>query len=66
MGKYSVDLINFVAALVYGAEMLPITEQDAAVDIEEWTAEGYDIPHDMTPAAYASIWNSFCGEGKKQ
>jgi hypothetical protein len=63
---YSVDLINFVASLVFGSEMNQITEETAAIDIKEWAAEGYDLPHDMTPEAYAYLWNSFCGIDDKK
>jgi len=63
--SYSAELVNFVAGLIYGAEMNPITEQDAAFDIEEWVAEGYEIPNDMTPEAYASLWNSFVEDEKR-
>lgn len=58
--EYSSDVINFVACLVFGADMIPITIEDATFDIQEWKKEGSDLPGDLTPEAYAEIWNNFC------
>lgn len=58
--EYSADVVNFIACLVFGADLIPITVADAAYDIQEWKKEGMDLPEDLTPEAYAEIWNGFC------
>lgn len=61
---YSSDLINFVAGLTYGADLAPITLEDAAYDIECWKEEDLleDMPADLTPESYCELWNKFCEE----
>ena len=41
-----------------------ITVEDAALDLRNFRAEGWDLPDDITPEAYAEIWNGFLPESK--
>ena len=52
------DLVSFVGITLLGdSDPAPLTEEDAAIDIDEWTNEGVELPDGITASALASEWN---------
>lgn len=51
------SLKNFVASMMYGEELEPMTIEEAAYTIEQWKAEGLEIPECVTPESYSDEWN---------
>lgn len=52
------ELKSFVGITLLGdSERAPISEEDAATAIAEWTNEGVELPHGITASAFASEWN---------
>lgn len=39
---------------------LPITEEEAAVNMAEWKKDGVEYPEWLTPGAFAAVWNIYC------
>lgn len=59
------DCKSFVNSLWLGLSYTPeiMTVEDAAYDIENFKAEGWeDIPEELTPEVYASLWNEMVRE----
>lgn len=52
------SLTNFVASMMYGEELEPMTIEEAAYTIKQWEAEGLEIPECVTPESYSDEWNS--------
>lgn len=51
----------FVASLMYGAELWPMSVEEARYTMEQWKQEGsVEVPEGFTPEIYAKIWNSLC------
>ena len=36
--------------------------ETAIIDLENFRADGYDVPDSLTPESYMSIWNSLIDE----
>ena len=56
---------EFVSSMFYEESLyntpLPMTTEDAALNLHEWRAEGdIDIPDGLTPRRYARLWNLLC------
>ena len=50
----------FVASLMYGAELWPMSVEEARYTMEQWKEEGsVEVPEGFTPEIYAEIWNAF-------
>jgi len=41
-----------------------LSVEDAAQDLRNFRAEGWDLPEDITPETYAEIWNGFVPESR--
>lgn len=51
----------FVASLMYGSELWPMSIEEARYTMEQWKEEGsVEIPEGFTPEIYAEIWNDLC------
>ena len=55
---------EFIASLMLCDDVLPvpITAEDAAYDMSNWTAEGVDLPACITPQLFAEVWNEMITE----
>jgi hypothetical protein len=57
---------NFVASMTYGAEMEPITVDEATYNMEQWKTDGMCIPKGLTAEKYAEIWNAWYRKGAEK
>lgn len=59
MASVSIDITAFVASVLLAESECfdPITTEDAAYTLAEWSMEGVEIPSDLTPETLASEWN---------
>lgn len=45
-----------------GAYTEPMTLETARTDIANYTADGWDLPDDLTPELYMELWNELLTE----